>query len=76
MALEMLLDYVTHLVNDKFAALMRSFNENREMHNTMQHAIDILLSHSLIKYGQMQSRFSENEWNMRQYHIDHSDDDV
>jgi hypothetical protein len=76
MALEMLLDYVTHLVNDKFAALMRSFNENREMHNTTQHAIDVLLSQSLIECGQMRSRFFENEWNMRRYHIDHSDDDV
>jgi hypothetical protein len=76
MALEILLDYVTHLVNDNLAALMRSFNQNRELNNTTQHAIDVLLSHSLIQYGQMRSRFFENEWNMCRYHIDHSDDDV
>jgi hypothetical protein len=76
MALEILLDYVTHLVNDKCAALIRSFNQNTEMHNTTQHAIDVLLSHSLIEYGQMRSRFFDNEWNTSRYRIDHSDDDV
>jgi hypothetical protein len=74
MAMEMILDYVTHLVDEKFACLMRDFNENRELHNTTARAILVLLCHRSSEYGRMRQRFFENDWHTIRYHIDHTED--
>jgi hypothetical protein len=72
-ALEMLLDYVAYLVQDKYTSLLASFHLDRDINNTTYSAIQILNQNRDNQHEIMVHRFFENNWNLERYDPTHYD---
>jgi hypothetical protein len=72
-ALEMLLDYVAYLVQNKYNAIMTSFHLDRDNNGTTFSAIETLNQNRNNQYQLMIHRFFENNWNLERYDPTHED---
>jgi hypothetical protein len=72
-ALEMLLDYIAHLVEEKINCLMISYVSNKEHNNNTQTALHVLNQHGDNEHPRMMWRFHNNNWNIERYDPDHID---
>jgi hypothetical protein len=72
-ALEMLLDYVTHLVNEKKRCILDCYESDKEHNNTTPHAFHALNQHRDNEHSKMMIRFLGHEWNMERYDPTHQD---
>jgi hypothetical protein len=74
MAMQITIDYTSHLVNEKMKLLLDLYNNNPMDNNSTIKAFDALSAHRDSESERMHKRFKGNVWNLQRYDPLHDDE--